>query len=330
MLLVTLRPGADVMQRAQYALEHDVGAFRVNFSRCSVEDNVALIRSLRGLSSRLGVPVEVFVDLPGPKARAALFARGSEILSQGHAFALLGDPGRPGDAFGMGVSDPAILCPLRRGDIVKVADGGVHLRVVTKTGASVSCVVVKAGRVYSRCGIVAPGRYTPNGALTGKDRRILAILDTSVTAVCVSFADTPAIVAETRAHLGGRASVVAKIESPAAVACLDDLAQVSDGVMHARGDLRAFFTPREMRRIATDLRRSAVSHATFLILATNYFTGICDRGALSTAEAQEIRHALSLQPDYLLVNETSHTAPWRHVIDAASALTNAHGKPVRA
>lgn len=326
-LLVTLRPGTDVMTRARGALERGIRAFRVNFARCAVDDNVALLHALQDVAALAGTAAEFFIDLPGPKPRTAPFARGGEFLLQGDAFELFADPQRRGDALGVGVSDPLFLQPLRRGAIVKLADGHVHLRVTGKTQESVSCRVVKPGKVYSRCGMVSPLYYGPNESLTAKDRLVLATLDVDVTAVCVSFADSPAVVAEARAAARGRPLLFAKLESPAAVARMRDLALVSDGVIHARGDLRAFFTPREMRSIAADLRASTVAVGRLLILATNYFTGVCSRGALSPSETREIEYALSLQPDYLLVNETSHAACWREIMDTGVSCLSRRPTP---
>ena len=320
MLIVTVKPRADALTRVEYAVERGVRAFRVNFARRAIGENVALLEAIGDVAIRRGAELEFWIDLPGPKARLGEFANESEFLSLGRRFIIYPGAERLGDADGAGLDDVALFDRLESGDTVIVADGAVHLTVNARSESTVECEVAKAGRVHARCGVVAPRRYVANRALTRDDRVVAVVAARLATHVCASFVDSPQVVHDVRAAVGPGLGIVAKIESPIGVAAGEALAAVADGLVLARGDLRAFYSDREMRRIASQLKRHSTHHGAQLVLASNYFRGLSQTGVLTADERDEILWALALSPEYLMINETSHSPHWRAVVDAAVDL----------
>lgn len=317
-LLATIQPYPDALERVEYGASRGVAAFRVNFARHPAEANLQLLRSMGEWAERRGLPLERWVDLPGSKPRLGRFAEGSEVLQPGQPFTLLRDPSRPGDASCVGTAMGEAFDGLACGDQVVLADGAVVLAVERRDGESVRCTVVRAGRVHSRAGAIVPSRYVPSRALTVQDHEVVRLAAPFATHVCVSFADTRTIVADARAAAGTAPKIVAKIESPAGVAELAGMAEAADGLVLARGDLGAFFEPAAMREIGVRLVRAARGGGAAAVLATNFFQGVAQSGRLTAAEADDLRWAFSLRPEYLMINETSHSPRWREVFDTAA------------
>lgn len=305
------------MERVGRAFAMGVSAFRVNFARHSIEANVDLLGALREWSDGRRPATERFVDLPGPKPRLGEFVRGSESLQTGDAFTLLRDTTRLGDASAAGVSLGPLFRELAPGDVVKLADGTVHLRVEERGEGAVRCRVVRGGRVYSRCGAAVPARYRPNGALTRRDRSVLRVAAPHATHICVSFADTPGIVEETRSAARPGTRILAKVESPVAIEALAGLARAADGLVLARGDLSVFYSSDDIRALGIRLDGWAARSGGISIFATDFFRGIVTAGKLDRAEVDQLSWAFGMRPHYLLINETSYSARWREVLAAA-------------
>jgi len=121
---------------------------------------------------------------------------------------------------------------------VLVDDGKVRLRVVEATAKRSECVVEVAGRISDKKGVSLPDTEIPVAAMTEKDRSDLeAALDAGIDWVALSFVQRPEDVADVKKTARGRAKVLSKIEKPQAIARLDEIMEISDALMVARGDL---------------------------------------------------------------------------------------------
>jgi pyruvate kinase len=117
-------------------------------------------------------------------------------------------------------------------------DGKLRLRVEECGADFAETTVVTGGRLSDRKGVNVPGALLPISALTEKDRTDLQVgLDLGVDWVALSFVQRPEDVAEARRLIAGRAAVLVKLEKPAAIERLEELIELADAVMVARGDL---------------------------------------------------------------------------------------------
>lgn len=316
-LIATLKPLPDVMRRLDGALARGISCFRVNFGRRSDRQNLELLSEIRRTAHAHGTAAEIFVDLPGPKRRVGRFQGGSVVLEPGQEFHLHAEVRTLGGSRGVGIEDRTFIHALKADDLVVLADGRVVLRAVRCTPFRVTCVVQQGGRVHTRCGIVAPARYRPNLVLTSRDATVLRLSAPLVDHISLSFADAPSVIAEARALLTRPVPLVAKIESPTGLANLDRIAAEADALMLARGDLRMFYGNDGIRAAAAKLKIATTITSTRLIVATDYFRGVVETGALSREEIDEVSFALSMHPYGLVINESSYADRWDHVLDAA-------------
>ena len=124
------------------------------------------------------------------------------------------------------------------GHVVLIDDGKVKLHITEATPTRAVAKVDVAGRISNRKGVSLPDTEIPVSAMTEKDRSDLdASLHVGVDWIAVSFVQRPDDIAEVKKIVRGRASVLAKIEKPQAIARLDEIMELSDALMVARGDL---------------------------------------------------------------------------------------------
>ncbi|HRE21074.1 MAG TPA: pyruvate kinase, partial [Rhabdaerophilum sp.] len=236
-LIATLGPASqdDATVRDLFRAGADV--FRINMSHSShqvLNDRVAQIRRIE---AELDRPIGILADLQGPKLRVGTFASPPVMLEAGQSFVLDSNPA-PGDASRVHLPHPEILEALRPGHRVLIDDGKL-LFVVTEATADRAVIRVDVpGAISNKKGVSLPDTLLPSSALTDKDRAdLLAALDAGVDWIALSFVQRPEDVAEVRKIARGRALVMSKLEKPQAIDRLEEIMELSDALMVARGDL---------------------------------------------------------------------------------------------
>ncbi len=218
----------------------DAGAdvFRLNFSHGSHEDHAARVATIRDVEKSVGRPIGILMDLQGPKLRVGTFAAdGGVVLQAGATFRLdmddtLGDENR------VGLLHPEIFQALQPGASLLIDDGHLRLEVLQCGDDWADTKVIIPGTMTERKGVNVPDVTLPLPAMTDKDKTDLKFgLDLGVDWVALSFVQSPIDVAELKAQVDNRATTIAKLEKPTALNHLDDIVNMADGVMIARGDL---------------------------------------------------------------------------------------------
>ncbi len=219
-----------------------VNVIRLNFSHGTHDDHAAIIADVRRIAKELGLYVAILQDLPGPKVRTGTFADGtaSVRLETGSAFTLTTEQA-PGDAEHVSVSYAGLARDVEVGKRVYLADGAIALRVTGVDGPRVKTVVETGGELRERQGINYPDGTLELDAVTDRDLEHLDFgMAQDVDWVAVSFVRTAQDVAKVKNHIGAAGKsipVMAKIEKHEALEHIDDILQVADGIMVARGDL---------------------------------------------------------------------------------------------
>lgn len=242
-ILATLGPASANPDMIRTLFLAGADAFRVNMSHGEQETHAGVIRAIRALEKELHRPTTILVDLQGPKLRVGKFADGAVMLEAGQAFRLDRDPA-PGDASRVTLPHQEIFDALETGARLLLDDGKLVLRVTEIYPDHVQTIVEVGGRLSDRKGLNVPDVVVPIPALTDKDRNDLAFaLEQGVDWVALSFVQRPEDVAEARRIIGGQAALLAKIEKPAAIDRLEEIIELCDGVMVARGDLGVELPP---------------------------------------------------------------------------------------
>ena len=279
--------------------------FRVNFSHGAHADHARNIAAVRKAEGQVGRPLAVLADLQGPKIRLGEFEDGAVRLKPGHSLRL-DLKSKPGDASRIGVPHPEVFAALRTGAMVLLDDGKVRLRV-TDHGPDFADTEVEAGdQLSDHKGLNLPGLAIPIPALTEKDRKDLAFaLNEGVDWVALSFVQRGSDMAELRSLVQGRASVLAKIEKPSALEALDEILDLSQAIMVARGDLGVELAPEEVPVVQKQLVRAARLRGIPVIVATQMLESMTHSPTPTRAEASDVAGAVYEGADALMLSAES-------------------------
>src|SRR6185312_2682553 len=236
-IVATLGPASNTP--AMMAALFDAGAdvFRINMSHTPHELLKRMHGDLRALGEAKGRPIGILVDLQGPKIRLGILKGGPRKLAEGEKIRLvLGETSdRPDE---LPIPHPEIFQAIKQKHALLIDDGKVRLRLLKRADTYADAVVVVGGEIKDRKGVNMPDTLLPMSAITPKDRSDLdAAMELGVDWVALSFVQRPEDIAEVKKIVAGRAGVLAKIEKPKALTCLDQILELSDAVMVARGDL---------------------------------------------------------------------------------------------
>ena len=304
-IVATLGPSSSRPDQIRALVEAGADVFRLNFSHGSHDDHRQRIHAVRALERELNRPIGLLADLQGPKLRVGAFAGGGAELPAGKLFRFDADP-TPGDADRVCLPHAEVLEALQPGTDLLLDDGKLRLRVRQKSAGMAEAEVIVGGYLSDRKGVNLPGAVIPMSPLTPKDRADLAVaLDLGVDWVALSFVQRPQDLIEARALIGGRAALLAKIEKPAAIACLEELIELSDALMVARGDLGVELplaeVPGQQKRIVRLARRAGKP----VVVATQMLDSMVKAPVPTRAEVSDVATAVYDGADALMLSAES-------------------------
>ncbi len=236
-IVATLGPASSGKEKIKALAGAGVNVFRMNFSHGDYETHASNLKAIRELAREQGTHFSILADLQGPKLRVGNFKDGKVLLREGASFRL--DMAQlPGDETRVSLMHPEIYTVLHPGMILLLNDGQIQLRVQDFGSDYVNTNVVVGGMLSDHKGVNVPDVVLPISALTEKDRRDLDFaLSIGADWICLSFVQKPEDVTLARKLIGDKAGIIVKIEKPSALNYLDDIIDLADGVMVARGDL---------------------------------------------------------------------------------------------
>jgi pyruvate kinase len=216
---------------------------------------------------------------------------------------------------------PEIFQALHEGAHLLINDGKIKL-MVEKCGPDFAdCLVVNGGEISDRKGVNVPDVILPLAALSEKDRADLDfICDLGIDWLALSFVQRAEDILEARKLIAGRASVMSKIEKPSAVKSFDDILEVSDGVMVARGDLGVELPVQNVPPIQKRLVRKCRAAAKPVIVATQMLESMIESPMPTRAEVSDVATAIYEGSDAIMLSAES--AAGQFPIQAVETMNN--------
>lgn len=317
-IVATLGPASREAGKVVQLATAGADVFRVNFSHGTHEDHARTIANVRAAEAAVGRPLAVLADLQGPKIRLGEFADRTVRLKAGQDFRLdVSD--EPGDASRVGVPLAEVFSVLRPGSDILLDDGKVRLRVRSNGPGFAETEVLAGESLSNHKGLNLPGHAIPIPALTAKDREDLAFaLKQNVDWVALSFVQRASDMAELRQIVQGRAAVLAKIEKPAAIEALDEILDLCDGVMVARGDLGVELNPEDVPVVQKSLIRAARTRGIPVIVATQMLESMIHAPTPTRAEASDVAGAVYEGADAVMLS--AETAAGDYPLEAVTIM----------
>jgi pyruvate kinase len=291
-ILATLGPASDTPEMIEKLFRAGADAFRINMSHGDQADKAQLIANIRALEKAYNRPTTILVDLQGPKLRVGTFADDKVELHTGHNFRLDTDK-TPGDAHRVYLPHPEIFAALDVGARLLLDDGKLVLRVTEIGPEHINTKVEVGGTLSNRKGLNVPDVVVPIAALTEKDRSDLAFaLEQGVDWIAMSFVQRPEDVAEGKRLIGKKAALLAKIEKPAAIGRLEEILELADGVMVARGDLGVELPPEQVPPLQKKIVSTARRMGKPVVVATQMLESMIFSPSPTRAEVSDVATAI--------------------------------------
>lgn len=325
-IVATIGPASQDEQVLKNLMHAGMNVARLNFSHGLHEEHAERIACLRKLSEQLGLPVGILQDLQGPKIRVGVLEPALE-LAEGEIVRL--------HAEGKAAPKPAekqipvafaeLFDSVSKGDTILLDDGHLSLRVVETHAKDLRAQVLVGGRLSSHKGINLPGVLLTIPGFTEKDRADLAFgLSQNVDFVAISFVRTPQDVITVREAMtevdeqGAHPLVIAKLERPEALDNLEEILEVADGVMVARGDLGVEMPPETVPIAQKRIIEAANRHGKIVITATQMLDSMISNPLPTRAEASDVANAIFDGTDAVMLS--GETASGAYPLEAVQFM----------
>jgi pyruvate kinase len=324
-ILATLGPASNEEEMIQKLHEAGADLFRINMSHASHDMMRTLIKRIRNVEQRCGRPIGILADLQGPKLRVGKFADGKVDLVPGQTFTL-DNKDEPGDNTRVFLPHPEILEAVQPGHRLLIDDGKLHLRADKSDGKSIVCTVVAGTKISDRKGVSLPDTLLGVGALTEKDRADLdAVLETDeVDWVALSFIQRPEDLSEVRKVSRGRVGLMSKIEKPQAIERIDEIIELSDALMVARGDLGVEMPLEAVPGLQKQLIRACRRAGKPVVVATQMLESMISAPVPTRAEVSDVATAVFEGADAVMLSAES--ASGEYPVEAVTTMASIASK----
>jgi len=321
-ILATLGPASSSEEMIHRLLTSGVDAFRLNFSHGKHEEHARVIATIRDVATELGRYIPIVGDIQGPKLRIG-DVDGVHHLETGQPFVIstekqLGNTKR--------VSTPFTPLPqeVQIGHRILINDGLVELVVTAVDKTSVSTRVIHGGPISSKKGMNFPDSELTIPAITEKDRAdVKFAVEQKLDYVAASFirrrSDIVGLRELLHEHGGNELHVIAKLEKPQAIDNLDEILEVSDGVMVARGDLGVELPPEAVPIVQKKILARASRWGRFAITATQMLESMTTSSRPTRAEASDVANAIFDGSDTVMLS--AETASGKYPVETVQMMS---------
>ena len=321
-IVCTLGPATDNVETMKELIRCGLDAARVNFSHGTYESHGEMIQKLKQAREEMNAPIPLLLDTKGPEIRIKTFEKDKIRLEEGDLFTLTTDD-VPGTQERVSVTYQDLPKDLQKGSRVLIDDGLIELKVESIQGTNVNCVVVTGGTISSRKGVNLPGVQVNLPSLTEKDVEDLQFgIANQFDYVAASFIRSASDVVKIRRVLeenGGESiQIISKIENQEGVDNIDEILEVSDGIMVARGDLGVEIPPEEVPLVQKMLIAKANKRGKPVITATQMLESMVRSPRPTRAEANDVANAIFDGSDAIMLS--GETAMGQYPCEAVSTM----------
>ncbi len=319
-ILATLGPSSS--DKDMIARLHQAGAdcFRINMSHTNHDKLRYYVSTIREVEAEAGRPIGILADLQGPKLRVGTFANGPVFLEIGAKFAFHREK-FDGDVTGVTLPHPEIIDALEPGHRLLIDDGRLRLRIVENDRKVAIAEVEVGGKISDRKGVSLPDTILTSGALTEKDRADLtAALDADVDWIALSFVQRPEDLQEVHEIVDGKCGVMAKIEKPQAVQRFNEILELSDAIMVARGDLGVELPLEQVPSVQKSITRTTRKAGKPVVVATQMLESMIQSPVPTRAEVSDIANAVFEGADAVMLSAES--AAGAYPVEAVQTMSH--------
>ncbi|OBR62967.1 pyruvate kinase [Paenibacillus oryzae] len=322
-IVCTIGPSSESLENTKKLIQAGMNVARLNFSHGDFEEHGNRIKNIRQANVELGTSVAILLDTKGPEIRLGKLKEEPIELVQGETITLtteeiLGDRSR------IPVTYSNLPNDLTVGSTVLIDDGLIGLTVESIDGTEIHCRIVNNGPIKSKKGVNVPGVKISLPGITEKDAGDIVFgIEQGIDFIAASFVRKASDVLEIREllekHNGGHIQIISKIENQEGVDNLDEILEVSDGLMVARGDLGVEIPAEEVPLVQKMMIKKCNHAGKPVITATQMLDSMQRNPRPTRAEASDVANAIFDGTDAIMLS--GETAAGKYPVESVQTMS---------
>ena len=321
-IVCTLGPVSENEETLRELIKNGLNVCRLNFSHGSHEEHKGRMDLVKKLREELNMPTAILLDTKGPEIRTGKFDAPEVLLEEGQTFTItmkdvMGDKER------CTVSYKGLANDVKAGDTILIDDGLVGLTVKEVNGDDIVCEVQNSGIVKNHKGVNVPGVKVNLPAITEKDRSDIEFgIEQGIDFIAASFvrkvSDVLAIREILEENNATHIKIISKIENQEGVDNLDEIIEVSDGIMVARGDLGVEIPTEEIPVVQKLMIKKCNEAGKPVITATQMLDSMIRNPRPTRAEVTDVANAIYDGTDAIMLS--GETAAGKYPVEAVKTM----------
>lgn len=322
-IVCTIGPSSESLENTKKLINAGMNVARLNFSHGDFEEHGNRIKVIRQASQELGKTVAILLDTKGPEIRLGKLKEEPIELNQGDTITLtteeiLGDRNRIPVTYANLPADVAV------GATILIDDGLIGLTVEEVKGTEIKCRIVNSGPIKSKKGVNVPGVHISLPGITEKDAGDIVFgIQQGVDFIAASFVRKATDVLEIREllerHNASHIQIISKIENQQGVDNLDEILEVSDGLMVARGDLGVEIPAEEVPLVQKQMIQKCNRAGKPVITATQMLDSMQRNPRPTRAEASDVANAIFDGTDAIMLS--GETAAGKYPVESVQTMS---------
>lgn len=322
-IVCTIGPASESLDNLKKLIEAGMNVARLNFSHGDFEEHGGRIHNIRLASKELGKTVAILLDTKGPEIRLGKLKEEPIELEQGDSIILTTDE-IVGDRERVSVSYKGLAGDVRPGSSILIDDGLIGLTVTEVRGSDIHCRIVNSGPIKSRKGVNVPKDKISLPGMTEKDAADIVFgIEQGIDFIAASFVRKAQDVLEIREllnkHNASHIQIISKIENEEGVQNLDEILEVSDGLMVARGDLGVEIPAEEVPLVQKRMIQKCNFAGKPVITATQMLDSMQRNPRPTRAEASDVANAIFDGTDAIMLS--GETAAGKYPVESVQTMS---------
>jgi len=305
-IVCTIGPASESLENTKKLIQAGMNVARLNFSHGDYEEHGNRIKTIRQASRELGKTVAILLDTKGPEIRLGKLKEEPIELVQGETITLTTEE-ILGDVHRIPVTYKELPNDVHVGSTILIDDGLIGLKVLDVQGTEIKCEIVNSGQIKSKKGVNVPGVAISMPGITEKDAADIRFgIEQNIDFIAASFVRRASDVLEIRELLerynGRHIQIISKIENQQGVDNLDEILEVSDGLMVARGDLGVEIPAEEVPLVQKIMIEKCNRAGKPVITATQMLDSMQRNPRPTRAEASDVANAIFDGTDAIMLS----------------------------
>ncbi|USK32875.1 pyruvate kinase [Bacillus sp. F19] len=325
-IVCTIGPASESVEKLTQLMEAGMNVSRLNFSHGDFEEHGARIKNIREASGKLNKDIAILLDTKGPEIRTHSMQEGAiELVAGSEVIVSMTEVLGTADKFS--ISYEGLINDVHAGSIILLDDGLIGLEVLemNKEAKEIRTKVLNTGTLKNKKGVNVPGVSVKLPGITEKDANDIVFgIEQGVDFIAASFVRRAADVLEIREllekHDAGHIQIIPKIENQEGVDNIDEILEVSDGLMVARGDLGVEIPAEEVPLVQKELIKKCNALGKPVITATQMLDSMQRNPRPTRAEASDVANAIFDGTDAIMLS--GETAAGSYPVEAVQTMNN--------